>query len=89
MTKLVRSLEFDPAGFEDLSWWIDKDRKKALRIVKLIKEIQKDPFQGTGKPEMLKHDLSGCWSRRIDQEHRLVYQVQDDKIRILACRYRY
>lgn len=89
MTKLVRSLEFDPAGFEDLSWWIDKDRKKALRIVKLIKEIQKDPFQGTGKPEMLKHDLSGCWSRRIDQEHRLVYQVQDDIIRILACRYHY
>lgn len=89
MTKPARSLEFDPAGFEDLSWWIDKDRKKALRIVKLIKEIQKDPFQGTGKPEMLKHDLSGCWSRRIDQEHRLVYQIQDDKIRILACRYHY
>jgi len=89
LTKPARSLEFDPAGFEDLSWWIDKDRKKALRIVKLIKEIQKDPFQGTGKPEMLKHDLSGCWSRRIDQEHRLVYQIQDDKIRILACRYHY
>ena len=89
MTTSARSLEFDPAGFEDLSWWIEKDRKKALRIVKLIKEIQKDPFQGTGKPEMLKHDLSGCWSRRIDQEHRLVYQVQKDKIRILACRYNY
>ncbi len=89
MTTSARSLEFDPAGFEDLSWWIEKDRKKALRIVKLIKEIQKDPFQGTGKPEMLKHDLSGCWSRRIDQEHRLVYQVQKDKIRILACRYHY
>jgi len=89
LTTSARSLEFDPAGFEDLSWWIEKDRKKALRIVKLIKEIQKDPFQGTGKPEMLKHDLSGCWSRRIDQEHRLVYQVQKDKIRILACRYHY
>jgi toxin YoeB len=82
-------LEFDPAGFEDLSWWIENNRKKALRIVKLIKEVQKDPFQGTGKPEMLKHDLSGCWSGRIDQEHRLVYQVQKDKIRIIACRYHY
>nr|AGF93280.1 addiction module toxin, Txe/YoeB [uncultured organism] len=82
-------MEFDPAGFEDLAWWIEKDRKKALRIIKLIKEVQRDPFSGTGKPEPLKHELSGCWSRRIDQEHRLVYEVQDDKIRILACRYHY
>jgi len=82
-------LEFDPAGFEDLSWWVEKDRKKALQIIKLIKEVQRDPFQGTGKPEPLKHDLSGCWSRRIDREHRLVYQVTKDKIRILACRYHY
>lgn len=89
MTKPVRSLEFDPAGFEDLSWWIEKDRKKALRIIKLIKEVQHTPFEGTGKPEPLKHELSGCWSRRIDQEHRLVYEVEKDKIRILACRYHY
>lgn len=64
---------FDPNGFEDLAWWVEKDRKKALRIVKLIKEIQKKPFSGTGKPEPLKHELSGCWSRRIDREHRIVY----------------
>ncbi|MBA3036994.1 MAG: Txe/YoeB family addiction module toxin [Desulfobacterium sp.] len=89
MTKPVKSLEFDLAGFEDLSWWIEKDRKKALKIVKLIKEIQRDPFHGTGKPEPLKHELTGCWSRRIDHEHRLVYQVENDKIRILACRYHY
>ncbi|MBU3949235.1 MAG: Txe/YoeB family addiction module toxin [Proteobacteria bacterium] len=82
-------MEFDLAGFEDLSWWIEKDRKKALKIVKLIKEIQRDPFHGTGKPEPLKHELTGCWSRRIDHEHRLVYQVENDKIRILACRYHY
>jgi toxin YoeB len=82
-------LEFDPNGFEDLAWWIEKDRKKALRIIKLIKEVQRDPFTGTGKPEPLKHELSGCWSRRIDKEHRLVYQVKDNKIRILACRYHY
>jgi toxin YoeB len=82
-------LEFDPAGLEDLAWWIAQDRKKALRILKLIKEVQCDPFSGTGKPEPLKHELSGCWSRRIDQEHRLVYQVKEDRIRILACRYHY
>ncbi len=89
MTKPARSLEFDSAGFEDLSWWIEKDRKKALRIVKLIKEVQRTPFKGTGKPEPLKHELSGCWSRRIDREHRLVYEVKNDKIRILSCRYHY
>jgi len=89
LTKPVKSLEFDPAGFEDLAHWVEQDRKKALRIIKLIKEVQRDPFCGTGKPEPLKHELSGCWSRRIDQEHRIVYQVKEDKIRILACRYHY
>lgn len=85
----MRNLEFDSSGFKDLAWWVEKDRKKALKIIKLIKEIQKNPFEGIGKPEPLKHDLSGCWSRRIDREHRLVYQVSEEKIRILACRYHY
>jgi len=85
----VRSLEFDIAAFEDLAWWIQQDRNKALRIVNLIKEVQRDPFKGIGKPEPLKHEFKGCWSRRIDQEHRLVYQITEDKIRILACRYHY
>jgi len=85
----VKNLEFDPIAFEDLAWWVKNDRKQALKILKLIQEIQKKPFQGIGKPEQLKHDLSGCWSRRIDQEHRLIYQVLEDKIRILACRYHY
>ena len=87
--KPVRSLEFDPAGFEDLAWWVEQDRNKALRIINLIKDVQRDPFRGIGKPEPLKHELKGCWSRRIDQEHRLVYQITEDKIRILACRYHY
>ncbi|MCK8604112.1 Txe/YoeB family addiction module toxin [Desulfoferrobacter suflitae] len=87
--KPVRSLEFDPAAFEDLAWWVEKDRKKALRIIKLIKQVQRDPFSGAGQPEPLKHALSGCWSRRIDQEHRLVYEVEENRIRILACRYHY
>lgn len=85
----MRSLEFDPSAFEDLAWWIEKDRAQALRIMKLVREIQRDPFSGLGKPEPLKHELSGCWSRRIDQAHRPVYQVQEDKIRILACRFHY
>jgi len=85
----VRSLEFDPAAFEDLTWWIQQDRDKAFRIVNLIKDVQRDPFRGIGKPEPLKHELKGCWSRRIDREHRLVYEVTEGKIRILACRYNY
>lgn len=89
MTKHAKSLEFDPAAFEDLAWWVEKDRKKALRVIKLIKEVQRDPFSGTGQPERLKHELSGCWSRRIDEEHRPVYEVNEDKIRIMACRYHY
>ena len=69
----------------------ENDKTASIRVIgsKLIKEVQRDPFTGTGKPEPLKHGLSGCWSRRIDQEHRLVYQVREDKIRILACRYHY
>jgi toxin YoeB len=85
----LRSLEFDVAAFEDLAWWVEKDRPQALRIIRLIREIQREPFAGIGKPEPLKHELKGCWSRRIDQAHRLVYQVNDDRIRILACRYHY
>lgn len=85
----MRSLEFDRAAFEDLAWWVERDRKKALRIIRLVIDVQKDPFQGIGKPEPLKHDLAGCWSRHIDGEHRLVYQVTDSKVRILACRYHY
>jgi len=82
-------LEFDSAAVEDLAWWVKQDKKKALRLLRLIQETQKEPFGGVGKPEPLKHELSGCWSKRIDDEHRLVYQVLDDKIRILACRYHY
>jgi toxin YoeB len=82
-------LEFDPAAFQDLAWWVEQDRKKALKIMKLIEAIQREPFTGAGQPEILKHDLAGCWSRRIDQEHRLVYEVSEAKIRILSCRYHY
>jgi toxin YoeB len=82
-------LVFDSDGFDDLAWWVQHDRRKATRILKLIQETQREPFSGTGKPEPLKHQLAGCWSRRIDNEHRLVYQVSNDMVRILACRYHY
>lgn len=85
----MKSLEFDPSAFEDLAWWVQRDRKIALRIIELILDVQRNPFSGKGKPEPLKHELAGCWSRRIDQEHRLVYLPKGDKIRILACRYHY
>lgn len=85
----MRNLVFDPLGFDDLAWWVQHDRKKALRIFRLIQETQVNPFGGIGKPEPLKHELAGCWSKRIDDEHRLVYQVSDETIRILACRYHY
>lgn len=85
----MRSVEFDPSAFEDLAWWAHRDRGQAIRIIRLVGDTQRDPFSGIGKPEPLKHELAGCWSRRIDQEHRLVYQVLPDKIRILACRYHY
>ncbi len=85
------ALEFDANAFEDLGWWVEHERKTALRIIKLIREVQRSPFEGTGQPEELRHELAGCWSRRINQEHRLVYQVleAEGRVRILACRYHY
>ena len=83
------NLEFDINALEDLRYWVKTDRKKAEKILKLVEEVLKTPFEGTGKPEALKHALTGCWSRRLDQEHRLIYQVTSEKIRILACRFHY
>jgi toxin YoeB len=89
LTKSARSLVFDVAALDDLAWWIQQDRKKAQRIIRLVQETADDPFGGIGKPEPLKHELAGCWSKRIDDEHRLVYLVTDASIRVLACRYHY
>ena len=85
----MRELVFELAALEDLQWWVQHDRKKAVRVLELVQDVQRDPFTGKGKPEPLKHELAGCWARRIDQEHRLVYEVQANKIRFLACRYHY
>lgn len=69
----MRVLVFDPAALEDLSWWVQNDRKKALRLLRLLGETLKAPFGGIGKPEPLKHDFAGCWSKRIEDEHHVVY----------------
>jgi toxin YoeB len=82
-------LVFDDHAFEDLAWFVSKNPKLAKRIVALIQEVKRSPFKGRGKPEPLRHELSGCWSRRINKEHRFVYQVTEDEVRILACRYHY
>ena len=88
--KSERSLVIEKAAFEDLKWWVEQNRNKTLRrIMTLLEAIDRDPFRGIGDPEPLKHELAGCWSRRIDQEHRIVYEVFADKIRILSCRHHY
>ncbi|MDJ0576529.1 MAG: Txe/YoeB family addiction module toxin [Xenococcaceae cyanobacterium MO_234.B1] len=76
-------------GWEDYLYWEKTDKKILHRINQLIKEIQRSPFAGMGKPEPLKFDMSGLWSRRINQEHRLIYQVKDKYIVIVQCRYHY
>ncbi|MEW2635628.1 Txe/YoeB family addiction module toxin [Streptomyces sp. NPDC048389] len=85
----MRSVHFDPAGWEDLLFWLSSDRGTARRITRLITEIQHTPFTGIGKPEPLKGDLSGYWSRRINDEHRLVYRVDDKEVKVLKARYHY
>ena len=85
----MRSIRFDPDAWEDFLFWLASDRKTGRRITRLIAEIQRDPFTGIGKPEPLKGELSGCWSRRIDDEHRLVYRADDNEVKILKARYNY
>jgi toxin YoeB len=80
---------FMDTAWEDYLYWQGQDKKVLKKINGLIKDIKRDPFKGIGSPEPLKHDLSGYWSRRITLEHRLVYRVIDDELRILQCRYHY
>lgn len=85
----MRKIAFLPQGFDDFNWWISHDKKTYNRLVKLIRDIERDPFNGLGKPEPLKHELQGLWSRRMTDEHRLVYAVTDEEIVIVACRFHY
>ncbi|MED7950170.1 Txe/YoeB family addiction module toxin [Streptomyces sp. BE20] len=82
-------LVFEDQGWEDYTSWRKSDRKMLARINKLIEDARRDPFAGIGKPEPLKYHLAGAWSRRIDDEHRLVYLVTGEEIIILAARYHY
>ena len=84
-----RLLCWTDLAWEDYLYWQKTDKSLLRRINDLIKAIQRDPFTGPGKPEPLKHDLAGYWSRRITQEHRLVYKVTDDRVIIAQCRYHY
>lgn len=80
---------FTENSWEDYLYWQKTDKKVLQKINRLIKEIKRTPFDGIGKPEPLKFDLAGFWSRRIDHEHRLIYQVIDDRVLVYACRYHY
>jgi len=84
-----RDTVFQPEFREDLRHWVETDRKVALRAFDLIEAIVRDPFTGIGKPEPLKYLSSGTWSRRLTQEHRIVYLVRDDQIDFLQARYHY
>ncbi len=85
----MMKIMFSKNSWEDYIFWQTNDKKMLRKINELIKDIRKTPFEGKGKPEPLKYDLSGFWSRRIDREHRLVYQVEEKKILIYSCRYHY
>lgn len=80
---------FHPNAWEDYLYWQGQDSKTLRKLNELIREIQRDPYDGIGKPEALRFELTGCWSRRIDQEHRLVYRVEGDDLHLLMCRYHY
>lgn len=84
-----REAVFQPEFREDLRYWVETDRKTALRAFDIIEAIMRDPFTGIGKPEPLKYLTSGAWSRRLTQEHRIVYLVRDDRIDFLQARYHY
>lgn len=76
-------------AWKDYLYWQSKDKNKLKRINDLVKATLRDPFEGLGNPEPLKHELQGFWSRRIDSEHRLVYSYEEDSLLIISCRFHY
>ncbi len=85
----ARLAVFHPEFREDIRHWVDTERRVALRALDLVEAVLRDPFAGIGKPEPLRHVLAGAWSRRLTQEHRVVYLVRDDRIDFLQARYHY
>ena len=84
-----KTLAFKEKGFDDYLYWQTQDKKTLKRINQLIKDIDRNNYDGIGKPEPLKYALQGWWSRRIDEEHRLIYRIEKDEIQILSCRFHY
>ena len=82
-------LEFNQQAFEDLQYWVQMNPKVAKRLLRLIEETKRDPCGGTGKPEPLRGELSGWWSKRIDQEHRLIYRVEGDSLIVAQAKGHY
>ena len=85
----MKKLLFTPVAFDQYNQWQQENKQVFNKLKKLLIETAKTPFEGTGKPEPLKHDYAGCWSRRITDEHRLIYKVETEWIEIIACRYHY
>lgn len=84
-----RKLQWDADAWEDYLYWQDQDKKTLRKINQLLRDVQRSPYTGIGKPEALRENLSGFWSRRIDEENRLVYAVEEDAILIFSCRGHY
>jgi len=84
-----RGLTFTEQGWEDFCYWQLQDRKTVKRLIRLLNDTRRNPYEGIGKPEALKHEYQGWWSRRIDDEHRLIYRLKDDSIQVAACRFHY
>jgi toxin YoeB len=85
----MRKIAFLSRAFLEFSNWAIEDKKIYAKIVALVKDIDREPFEGLGKPEPLKYELSGLWSRRITDEHRLVYKVMEEEVLIISCRFHY
>ena len=86
---MIDILAWTKETWSDYVYWQSQDKKTLKRINKLISDTQRNPFEGIGKPEMLKESLAGFWSRRIDDSNRLVYAVDDNKLTVISCRYHY
>ena len=84
-----REAVFHPEFLEDLRYWVETDRKTALRVLRIVEDVLRDPFSGIGKPEPLKYLSAGAWSRRLTREHRVVYEVKAGRIDFLQARYHY
>lgn len=86
---MIEILAWTQAAWSDYIYWQTQDKKTLKRINKLIRDAQRSPFEGIGKPEPLKENLAGFWSRRIDDTHRLVYAVDENRLTVISCRYHY